>query len=195
MEYQDPEVLKDIVLLQAYRDSRIWFNEQIVNASIDKSNDVLDILRSDFLYQIAEFYYLLAGFSIKSLTDFDNLIERHNAYLTVLVRNPQKMVRLGVTEQRVLKAIFDGETRPRVLKVWEEDPGTIDQSSLARLLVSVMSDETVRKVLVACEKAGFVTRTNSVFRLILIKSNGVIERIYGESLRRTRLRIQESQSQ
>ena len=188
---EDKETLKDIALLQAYRESRTWFNEQIVDASLDKSDAVLEILRTDFLYQISEFYYLLSGFGIKSLEDFDSLIERHNSYLASLLKNPQKITRIGLNEQRVLKAIFDGETKPRVLKIWKDDPGTIDQSSLSRLLVSVMSDETARKVLVACEKAGFVTRTNSVFRLLLVKSNGILERIYGQSLRRVRLRVKE----
>jgi len=185
------ERLKDIALLQAYRESRTWFNEQVVDVSLDKSDAVLEMLRTDFLYQISEFYYLLLGFGIKSIQDFDDLIERHNSYLTSLLKNPQKMARIGLNEQRILKAIFDGETRPRVLKIWEDDPGTIDQSSLSRLLVSVMSDETARKVLVACEKGGFVTRTNSVFRLLLVKSNGILEQIYGQSLRRVRLRMQE----
>ena len=185
------ELLKDISLLQAYRKSRTRFNEQVVDASLDKSDAVLEMLRTDFLYQISEFYFLLSGFGIRSLQDFDDLIERHNSYLTLLLKNPEKMTRIGLNQQRVLKAIFDGETKPRVLKIWEDDPGTIDQSSLSRLLVSVMSDETARKVLVACEKAGFVTRTNSVFRLLLVKSNGILERIYGQSLRRIRLRMQE----
>ena len=185
------EILKDIALLQAYRESRIWFSERVVDASLDKSDAVLEMLRTDFLYQMSEFYFLLSGFGIRSLEDFDNLIERHNAYLSSLLKDPKKMARLGLKQQRVMKAIFDGETKPRVLKVWEDDPGTIDQSSLSRLLVSVMSDETARKVLVACEKAGFITRTNSVFRLLLVKSSGMLERLYGQSLRRVRLRMQE----
>lgn len=193
MEGKDKtEILKDIALLQAYRESRTWFNEQIVDASLDKSDAVLEILRTDFLYQISEFYYLLSGFNINKTEDFDELIERHNSYLEFLLKDPSKMTRIGLNEQRVLKAIFDGETKPRALKVWADDPGTIDQSSLCRLLVSVMSDETARKVLVACEKAGFVTRKNSVFRLLLVRSNGILERIYGQSLRRTRLQIQSS---
>ena len=180
----DKDIIRDIALLQAYREARAWFNEQVIDTSLDKSDAALEILRTDFLYQIAEFYFLLSGFGIKSLEDFEGLIERHNSYLTSLLKDPNKMSRIGLNQQRVLKAIFDGETKPRVLKIWKDDPGTIDQSSLSRLLVGVMSDETARKVLVACEKAGFVTRTNSVFRLSLVKSNGILEGIYGQSLRK-----------
>ena len=64
------ELLKDIALLQAYRESRTWFNEQVVDASLDKSDAVLEMLRTDFLYQISEFYYLLSGFGIRSLQRF-----------------------------------------------------------------------------------------------------------------------------
>ena len=145
-------------------------------------------------HQLAEFYYLLSAFKIQTTEDFDGLIERHNTYLSSLIKDAQKMKRMGLNQQRVLDAIFDGETRPRVLKIWADEPGTIDQSSLARLLVSVMSDETARKVLVACGKAGFLNRENSVFRLVLIRSNGALERVYGDCIRKVRLQIQEMNS-
>ena len=187
---EEIEISQDITTLQTYRNARIDFIEKVTEFSLDRSDEVLELLRSDMTYQLAEFYYLLHAFKITALSDFDGLIERHNAYLSSLLAEPKKMSRMGLTKQRVLNAIFDGETRPRVLKIWADAPGTIDQSSLARLLVAVMSDETARKVLVACGKAGFVTRENSVFRLVLVKSNGVMERIYGECIRKVRLQIQ-----
>jgi hypothetical protein len=184
------EIASDIAALQAYRRSRLEFNLRVVEASSDKSEPVLAALRSDATHQVAEFLYLLWGFRIRSSEEFDGLIERHNEYISSLLEDPQKMERMGLSRERLLAAIFDGETRPRVLKTWSEAPGTVDQSSLARFLVAVMSDETARRTLVACGKAGFLRRQPSVFRIVLVKSSGILERIYGQCLREVRERIQ-----
>jgi hypothetical protein len=190
MEPYDSEVLKDIDVLRAYRAGRLEFSQRIVAASADKSDSVLSLLRSEPMHQVAEFYYRILGFGISSTDAFDALIERHNSYVTSLLADPEKMKRMALTKDRLLRAIFDGETRPRVLRIWNERPGTIDQSSLARFLVSVMSDETTRKILVAAGKAGFLTRERSVYRLVLVRSAGTMEEIYGQCLRSIRLNIE-----
>lgn len=184
------EIASDIAALQAYRRSRLEFNLRVVEASTDKSEPVLAALRGDATHQVAEFLYLLWGFGIRTSEEFDGLIERHNEYISSLLQHPQKMERMGLSKERLLGAIFDGETRPRVLKTWSDAPGTVDQSSLARFLVAVMSDETARRTLVACGKAGFLQRQPSVFRIVLVKSTGTLERIYGQCLREVRQRIQ-----
>lgn len=184
------EVAKDIGALQAYRRARLDFNARIVEASSDKSPEVLSALRGDATHQLAEFYFLLSGFGIKSAAEFDQLIERHNDYISSLLTDTDKMHRMGLSKERLLSAIFDGETRPRLLKIWSDEPGALDQSTLGRFLVAVMSDETARKTVVACGKAGFLERQNSVFRIVLVKSSGVLERTYGQCLRELRLAIQ-----
>jgi hypothetical protein len=79
------EIAKDISALQAYRDSRLKFNARVVEASRDQSADIVTALRSDATHQLAEFYFLLSGFGIKSVTEFDQLIERHNDYVSALL--------------------------------------------------------------------------------------------------------------
>jgi hypothetical protein len=184
------DVTRDIAALQAYRQARLEFNTLIAAASIDQSPDLLGALRSDATHQLAEFYFLLSGFGIKTVDEFDRLIERHNDYVASLLAEPAKMQRMGLSKDRLLSAIFDGETRPRLLKIWADDPGALDQSTLARFLVGVMSDETARKTVVACGKAGLLRRESSVFRIVLVKSTGVLERTYGRCLRELRLAIQ-----
>lgn len=186
----DTQVLKDISVLRAYREGRLEFSQSLVDASIDKSEKVVALLRSEPMHQLAEFYYLLYGFKITSTEDFDGLIERHNSHISLLLDDAPKMARMGLSKERVLSAIFDGETRPRVRKIWSEQPGSIDQSSLARFLVAVMSDETARKILVAAEKAGFLIRERSVYGLVLVRSTGLMEEIYGRCLRNIRLSIE-----
>lgn len=189
-EDQRRDILKDIAVLQAYRRGRLEFSQSIVDASADRSDSVVSLLRSDAMYQIAEFYFLIFAFEIRSTEEFDELIERHNSYIASLLNDSAKMSRMGLGKERLLGSIFDGETRPRVLRMWSEQPGTVDQSSLARFLVTVMSDETTRKILIASGKAGFVTRERSVYRLMLVRSTGVMEDIYGKCLRMIRLGIE-----
>lgn len=186
----DSEERKDIAVLQAYRQSRVDFNLRVVEASKDQNDSILAALRSDSTYQLAEFYYLLRGFKIHSAADLDQLIDRHNDYISALLSDKQKMGRMGLSSERLLSAIFDGETKPRVLKIWADESGALDQSSLARLLVAVMSDETARRTIVACAAAGFLLRHNSIFRITLVKSTGTLEDIFGSCLRSVRQTIE-----
>ena len=119
------EIEKDIFALQALRDGRLKFISKVIETSCDRSADVLSALRSDATYQLAEFYFLLSGFGIKTVSEFDQLIERHNDYVSSLLTDAAKMQRMGLSKERLLSAIFDGETRPRLLKIWSDDPGAL----------------------------------------------------------------------
>jgi hypothetical protein len=81
-------------------------------------------------------------------------------------------------------------TLPRLLQNWRDRPGAIDQSNPARLLMSVMSTETCRKVVVACAEAGFIDRTRTPYGTMLVQSKGTLEDIFGLILRELRSRIQ-----
>lgn len=180
---------KDIGILEAVRHGRLNFNLRIVEASTDKSMPVLSSLRMEAMYQLAEFFFLLQGFGIETSGQLNDLLERHNNYISQILAEPEKMQRMGLTKDRLLASIFDGETKPRILKTWSDEPGTLDQSSIGRLLVAIMSEETARKVVVACGAAGFLMRKTSAFRLVHVKSTGVMEAVYGGCLREVRERI------
>lgn len=183
------ELRQDIAALQAFRLSRLNFTNRVIELSTDKAEAVSAVLRSDPFYQLAEFYFLLSGFNIKSTTELAAYIERHNNYLTSLLKDPAKMLRMGLKQDRLLAAILDGETTPRVLRLWSESKGTLDQSTLGRLLVPVMSDETARKVIIGATKAGFLVREPSVYRLMMVTSTGILEKVYGQCLREFRKAI------
>ena len=184
---QDPETALDLRVLAATREARINFASRLVAKSNYQDESIHAVLRSDAAYQLSEFYYLLAAFGIRTTSEFDGMIERHNAYVSGLLQDRGKAKRMGLSSDRLLASIFDGETRPRVLEIWERHPGTLDQSSLGRFLVAVMSDETARKTVVAFEKSGLIRRRNSAFRTVLVETTGEIEIIYAQCLRETRL--------
>jgi len=118
------------------------------------------------------------------------LAELHNQYIVELTKDPAKVVRMGLNQDRLLEAIFTADTLPRLVHHWAERPGTLDQSNLARFLVALMSVETCRKVIIACSQAGFLVRDRSPYGTILVRSVGTLERLFAHNLRDLRRRIE-----
>lgn len=189
MNYTDSD--RDVALLQILRSARAEFNEVLVAGSAGLTADGAALLRQDTTFQMCEFYFLLQALNMHELRNFEQFVDRHNDYLGSLLQDADKMKRLGLKKERVLQAIFDGDTRPRLVAQWKEEPGTIDQSNLARFLVAVMSAETARKIVVVFEKAGLMTRTTSIYGSVLIRSTGRIEQAYRDYLGKLRSRILE----
>jgi len=187
--FEAADLDKDLILLENMRQSRKDFVEQLCAASKIREETVLAILRSEAAYQFAEFFYLLRARSIDSVDALQSLAEMHNDFLVELAKDKVKMARLGLRSDRVLDAMFTADTLPRLLQGWRERAGTFDQSNLSRFLLTVMSSETCRKVVVACHKAGFLTRERTAYGTTVVYSNGSLENIYGSCLRQLRVRL------
>lgn len=185
------QLMADLDMIEIIRWYRMVFAERLAAASMSQDEDVLATLRFEATYQLAEFYYVLKARGIRSEEQIRALAEVHNGYIAELTRDPAKMSRLGLKEERLLSAIFTADTLPRLVQNWRERPGAFDQSNLARLLTVVMSAETCRKVVVACADAGFLKRERTSYGTILIVSTGVIEETLGRCLREARQRIAE----
>ena len=117
------------------------------------------------------------------------LAEAHNEYIGQLTRNKRQMDVMGLREDRLLQAIFTADTLPRLAQTWREQPG-----ALARLLVLTMSTEQTRKVVLACEAAGFLDRRKTAFGTMVVRSTGALERIFGSHSRDLRHRIEAATS-
>jgi hypothetical protein len=188
--FTDPaEVERDLILLENVRRARKEFMDRICAASQSDDEQALALLRTEPCYQMAEFFYLLRARGIESVDAIEALAELHNQYIVELMKDPAKVGRLGLNAERLLDAMFTADTMPRLLQTWREQPGTIDQSNLARLLVGVMSTETCRKVVVACATAGFLTRERTPYGTIVVSSRGQLERVFGSCFRDLRGRI------
>lgn len=179
----------DLLAQESILRSRSDLSARLVAASISRDANVLDALRIEAMYQFCEFFYLLRARRIESEDAIRRLADLHNQHLDTLSRDADKMKRLGLRKDRLLDAIFTSDTLPRLVQTWREHPGRIDQSNLARFLVSVMSTETCRKLVVACATAGFLDRARSPYGTVLVWSTGVMEQIFGSVLRDLRLRI------
>jgi len=183
------EIEADLALLESLRWSKKEFFDRICQESRSQDEKVLSVLRLEPTYQFAEFYYLLRARRIETEDDIQRLADIHNKYIVDLTKDPKKMARLALNSERLLDAMFAADTMRRLGQIWHDRPGTLDQSNLARLLVLVMSTETCRKIAVACANAGFLQREESPYGMMLVRSNGVLEQVFGGCIRDLRQRI------
>jgi len=183
------EIEADLALLESLRWSKKEFFDRICQASRNQDEKVLSVLRLEPTYQFAEFYYLLRARRIETEDDIQRLADIHNKYIVDLTKDPKKMARLALNSERLLDAMFAADTMRRLGQIWHDRLGTLDQSNLARLLVLVMSTETCRKIAVACANAGFLQREESPYGMMLVRSNGVLEQVFGGCIRDLRQRI------
>jgi hypothetical protein len=181
----------ELALLESLRWSRKEFVDRICTASQSEKDSVRETLRLEATYQLAEFFFLIRAQHIETVSDIQRLAELHNQYVVDLMKDPQKMRRMGLSRERALDAMFTSDTLPRLSQNWQDSKGAIDQSNLARLLMGVMSTETCRKVVVACAEAGFLERKRTPYGTMLVHTTGKLEDIFGQVLRELRARIQQ----
>lgn len=183
------EIEKDFSALEYMRRARMTFSTRICEASATRDGGVLEDLRLDSMYEFAEFYFTLVAMEFTAPDDISILAEMHNQRIEDLLKDQEAMRQRKLRKDRLLGAIFTADTRPRLEQFWREQPGSLDQSNLARFLLPQMSAETTRKLVVASQAAGFLTRKDTVFGTVLVASTGVMENVFGSCLREMRLAI------
>lgn len=185
------EIEKDFAALDIMSKARLNFEQRICATSRSQDEAVLETLRLEKMFEFAQFFFTIAAMGLNGPNDAAILADLHNDQLDALLKDKGALRRRGLTADRVLKAIFTSDTKPRLEQIWRESPGALDQSNLARFLVTQMSSETTRKLVEACEAAGFVTRSQHVFGATVVSSTGVMEKALSESLREMRLAIKQ----
>ena len=179
----------DLSFLEGYLWFRKTLSERLCEASVSQDESILSVVRIGAAAQFVEFLFLLKARGLVTAEQMEALANAHNAYLIALSKDTSKMERLGITADRLLNAMFTGDTLPRLTQQWRERPGAIDQSNIARLLSVTMSTETCRKVVVAFAQASFLNRVKTGYGTGLVMSTGVAEEIFGTTLREARLKL------
>jgi hypothetical protein len=185
----DDDLRADLSFIETLRWGRKEFTDRLCAASAVANEQTVSIIRLEATYQFAEFLYLLSANEINTADDLERLADMHNQYVVSLTKDTVKMRRLGLKMERLLDAIFTADTLPRLLQNWRDRPGDIDQANLGRLLVTVMADETCRKVVLACAQAGFLQREKTPYGNVLVRSTGQMEKIFGGCIRDMRERV------
>lgn len=180
------EVAADLAFMETLRRMKARFQSEVLAACQSDDPSVTLSLRQESFFQLAEFFFALQTYGIDSEEKLDRFADLHNTYLLGIRSDPERMRRYGLTPERIDSALFTGENLRKLLANFSAAGTAIDQSDLARFLVTVMSTETCRKLVLAAEKAGFLDRARSPFGAVLVTTRGVIEKIYGTVLREAR---------
>lgn len=179
----EAEVEADLILLEQLKAGRKSFAEQLCAASRTQTEPVLSVLRMESTAMIAEFFYLLRAHGIETAEQLQRLAELHNHYISDLISDKERATRFGLSPDRLLDAIFTGDTMPRLVQQWTDRRGALDQSNLARFVVTLMSAESCRKIVVACEQAGFLQRERTRTGATVVISSGIMEGIFANYVR------------
>ena len=186
----DPsEVARDVALVEAVGWAKKVFFDRLCEASLSVEQSLIETIRLETTYDFCRFYFLIWAQNFEADEDIVRLAEAHNDYIGELLKSKARMEAMGLREDRLLQAIFTSDTLPRLRQTWRDEPGTIDQSNLARLLVLTMSTEQTRKIVLACEAAGFLNRRKTPFGTMVVSSTGIMERIFGSHVRDLRAEI------
>jgi hypothetical protein len=181
------ELSLDLTFIETLRRMKARFQSELLAASASADPGVTLSLRQESCFQLAEFLFALKSYGIEDAEKLRRFAELHNQHLLDIRNDRDRMLRYGLTPERLEAALFTGDNMTKLLANFATTRSTIDQSDLARFLVTVMSTETCRKLLLASEQAGFVERIRSPFGAVLIVSRGIMERVYGNTIRGARL--------
>jgi hypothetical protein len=181
------EVAADLAFMETLRRMKARFQAEVLaRAKLDDAAGAIS-LRQESFFQLAEFLFAFRMYGIDSSDKLERFADLHNRYLLDVREDRERMRRYGLTPERIENALFTGENLRKLLANFAQPNASIDQSDLARFLVTVMSTETCRKLVLAGEEAGFLERVRSPFGAMLVRSNGTIEDVYGIVLREARL--------
>jgi predicted N-acyltransferase len=180
------DLAADLAFMETLRLMRAQFHSAVSAAAQTDDEAALLALRQDSLHQLAEFLFALKGYGINDADKIEQLASLHNDHLLKLRDDRDRMARYGLSVDRIEGALFTGDVLRKLIANFDAGAPAIDQSDLARFLVTVMSSETCRKLVLACDKAGFVERVRSPYGAVLVRSRGLLEEIYGSTLREAR---------
>ena len=182
----DEETMRDVRTCEALHEARAAFQDALVEGSVVQEPHFVAQLRQEPAFQLADFFFLLRAFRLDSEEKLRRYAELHNRHLEALGEDRAKMRRLGLSPTRVRRGMFAPESIPKLVENYRSADGAIDQSDLSRLLIEVMSPETCRKTTLVLTEAGYLERRRSPYQSVLVRSTGVLERVFSDHLRHVR---------
>lgn len=187
MSAQVPDLSTELLLLFAHRKSRAEFYDQVVSQAEshreaqgepELTREERKALRSEGLLQIAEFFFAIDEAGISEPERIRGFLERHNEDMNAMLETCERgYTKFGLSAARIKEAILKPHQIELIAHESEGGQLTFDQRSIGKVLTPQMSFETCRTLLVLMASAGLIRRRD--FRsVVLISSNGVIEKMY-----------------
>ena len=174
--------LTDLKELQRHK--QIITGDGKASFSLEEKIEILmNPLRSDEVFQIAQFYYELDETDQANPKRMRPFLLRHNAYLAELASDPKKCVAMGIRRDRVEEGILSETEIEKVMfnlkRVDEAGPvryrAVFDQTVLAKLFVDIMSIEQNRLNIILLGDFVFLDRYKLSLSLVQVISRGVLE--------------------
>ena len=162
-------------VLQILRQQRILFFDRLAELSLEKDEQHIVRLRQDTIYNVVEYLFILSNFDLTDQAVFVNYLQLHNNHIQGLLDCRDKQQRMGLTVDRLDKGVFSERALMKTAANFATSDGAVDQSDLARLMITLVSPETCRRSIEVLEVSGFLTRTISPFGSMLVKSKGTAE--------------------
>ena len=173
-----PAPFGDIEAVIAMRTARRVFSEEMLRRAPAGRRELRWRLRSDSVFQIAEFFFLLKCHGIGTAAQIGAFARLHNEHLNMAIRSPEKLDRLERTRSQVDGALFSEIGIEKLTENFLRRPPSFDQSDLCRFLVTQQSFESCRKSLNALREAGLLEEKRLAYGSILLHSPGALEEIY-----------------
>ncbi|MCY4319261.1 MAG: hypothetical protein OXE76_08760 [Alphaproteobacteria bacterium] len=188
---EEGRVVAGIRVCEVMHEARAGFREALVAGSAVQELHFVRLLRQEPVYRMAEFFYLVRAFRLDSEEKIRRYAELHNRHLAALDADAAKLRRLGLTRTRVAQGMFAPDSIPKLVENYRSGDGALDQSDLARLLIEQMSTETCRKTAVVLTEAGYLERRRTPYKSVLVRSTGVMEHLFAQSLAHVRRALEE----
>ena len=177
----------DICTLESLRRAKTDFHNKLCRASIDSDPLLLQKLRSENVFVLSEFFFLLSAFDlIAHPNKLEAYILSHNRQLNDLIASDERRKLMGLEVPRLKRGVFSMiQVHKAKANLLSATPG-LDQADIQRLTIMLFSPETGRRVIECLEAAGFLTRVATPYYSKIVQSHGTIEKFFAEYLAQVR---------
>lgn len=181
---------KDIRTVESLRRAKTEFHNNLCRASARDDPSLLQKLRSENVFVLSEFLFLLRAFDLATRPDrLEAYILAHNMQLRDLIETPEKRRLMGLEVPRLTRGLFSAlQIDKAKANLASPTPG-LDQADVQRLTIMLYSPETGRRVIEAMEAAGFLSRTLTPYQSKIIRSHGLAEECFTRYLAQIRADI------
>ncbi len=172
-----------IRILESLRRAKTEFHNKLCLASCNPDPTLLQKLRSENVFVLSEFFFLLRSFDLIARPDrLETYILTHNRQLTDLIDTPERRKLMGLEVPRLKRGIFSAiQIHKAKANLVSATPG-LDQADIQRLTILLFSPETGRRVIEAMEAAGFVQRIETPYYSKIVQSSGRAEDFFAQYL-------------
>ena len=177
----------DISTLESLRRAKTEFHNKLCLASTDSDPLLLQKLRSENVFVLSEFFFLLRAFDLIAAPDrLEAYILKHNEQLNALIENAEQRKLMGLEVPRLKRGLFSMiQIHKAKANLLSATPG-LDQADIQRLTIMLFSPETGRRVIESMEAASFLTRIATPYYSKIVQSHGRAEDFFAAYLAQVR---------